>query len=206
MRDRAGSRNAHLFQPDPFHTTLTVMNTLQSGLARRVPRLLACSLALVLLTAGCDNSDLLTDAAPETAARNANTGEIVFASERNGNFEIYTMNTDGTGLTRLTFSDATDSRPAWSPDGKHIVFTIFRDGNAEIYTMDADGSDLTRLTFNDADDTSPAWSPKGSNGGRIVFTSTRDGNAEIYTMNTDGSDLTRLTFNDASDSSPHWTK
>ena len=121
-------------------------------------------------------------------------GRIVFGSERDGNLEIYVMNSDGTGLTRLTNHPGKDGDPSWSPDGARIVFESDRDGQFEIYTMDADGSDLTRLTFSNADEgflnLEPAWSPDG---GTIAFASNRAGNAHIYVMNPDGTEISRLT-------------
>src|SRR5256885_2251960 len=56
-------------------------------------------------------------------------GKIAFTSNRDGNDEIYVMNADGTGVTRLTNDPASDSQPAWSPDGSRIAFTSTRDGN-----------------------------------------------------------------------------
>jgi Tol biopolymer transport system component len=133
-------------------------------------------------------------------------GQIAFSSNRDGNFEIYSMNDDGSDVTRLTDNDANDFDPSWSPDGEKIAFVSFRDdsNNMEIYVMNADGSDQTRLTDNDdALDREPSWSPDGE---KIVFASNRDGNYEIYTMNADGSDQTRLTDNDdALDREPSWS-
>jgi len=48
-------------------------------------------------------------------------GRIVFTSERDGNGEIYVMNADGSGLTRLTNNPARDIEPSWSPDGRRIT-------------------------------------------------------------------------------------
>jgi DNA-binding winged helix-turn-helix (wHTH) protein len=62
-------------------------------------------------------------------------------------------------LIRLTSNNATDHRPAWSPDGSRIAFSSNRDGKNEIYVMDADGSNVKRLTNNLADDVNPGWSP-----------------------------------------------
>ncbi|MBK7780679.1 MAG: PD40 domain-containing protein [Ardenticatenia bacterium] len=133
-------------------------------------------------------------------------GDIAFESMRDGNAEIYVMNADGSGQTRLTNNPAVDRDPAWSPDGRQIVFASTRDdslvGNVEIYVMNADGSGQTRLTNNPAGDLVPAWSP---NGRQIAFDSYRDGNIEIYVMNVDGSGQTRLTNNPAAETGSAWS-
>ena len=67
-------------------------------------------------------------------------GKIAFYSFRDGNAEIYAMNSDGSNQIRLTFNEADDVRPVWSPNGQQIAFQSDRDGNEEIYVMDADGS------------------------------------------------------------------
>ena len=150
-----------------------------------------------------------TPSAPPTATPVAPEERIAFASNRDGNAEIYMMNPDGASVTRLTNHDAGNWRPARSPDGWRVAFVSNRDGNAEIYAVNADGSDLTRLTNHAASDWSPVWSPDGQ---RIAFISNRDGdrsdfpvNEEIYVMNADGSDLTRLTNHDAGDGEPAWS-
>ena len=75
---------------------------------------------------------------------------IAFTSDRDGNFEIYVMDADGTAQTNLTNNPASDAVPAWSPDGTKIAFFSDRDGNREIYVMDADGTNPTRLTSDPA--------------------------------------------------------
>jgi dipeptidyl aminopeptidase/acylaminoacyl peptidase len=127
---------------------------------------------------------------------------IAFGSNRDGNFEIYAMNADGSGQTRLTDNPASDHAPAWSPDGSKIAFRSYRDENAEIYVMNADGSGQIRLTDNPAIDDAPAWSPDGS---KIAFESYRDDNWEIYMINADEAEQTRLTNNPAWDSDPAWS-
>ena len=92
-------------------------------------------------------------------------GKIAFASTRDGNSEIYTMNPDGSAQTDISNNAANDLAPAWSADGTQIAFVSNRDGNQEIYKMNADGSAQTRLTNNAASDRVPAWTSDG----RIVF-------------------------------------
>ena len=58
--------------------------------------------------------------------------QIVFVSDRDGNWELYVMDVDGQNQRRLTNDTADDFSPAWSPDGRKIAFTSGRDGNDEI--------------------------------------------------------------------------
>lgn len=136
--------------------------------------------------------------AQSAAVTAAVIGKIAFASDRDGNFEIYSMDADGGGQTRLTENSGEDFSPTWSPDGTRLAFVSNRDGNTEIYVMNADGTGQTRLTNNTAGDISPVWSP---NGLQIGFVSNRDGNDEIYLMNPDGTNQTNLTQDPADDSS-----
>jgi TolB protein len=133
-------------------------------------------------------------------------GKIAFASDRDGDVEVYVMNPDGSDQTRLTSNPGADTYPGWSADGTRIVFHSNRDGNQEIYAMNADGSGQTRLTSDPSDDTFPAWSPDGR---RIVFTSARDRangvGSQIYVMNADGSGQTRLATPDVLDWQPSWS-
>ena len=122
-------------------------------------------------------------------------GKIVFYSHRDGNTEIYTMNSNGSNQTRLTFNEASDSSPVWSPNGQQIAFHSYRDGNAEIYVMDADGKNPRNLTRHPAFDVAPVWSPDGS---QIAFESNRtaeEGRPEIdiYVMDADGSNVKQIT-------------
>ncbi|MEJ7783293.1 MAG: DUF5050 domain-containing protein [Solirubrobacteraceae bacterium] len=156
--------------------------------------------ALLLLASG------LIAVLPATLAHAASTGKngkLAFHTDRDGNLEIYTMNLDGSGQTRLTNNAANDAQPFFSPDGRKIAFSSTRDGgNYEIYTMNADGTNQIRLTNNPAFDAATSWSPDGN---KIAFHSIRDGNLEIYTMNADGTNQTRLTNNAAEDSTPDWS-
>ncbi len=92
---------------------------------------------------------------------------IAFESNRDGNYEIYVMNADGSGQTNLTNNPAFDFAPDWSPDGTKIAFHSERDSFLDaIYVMNADGSDQTKLTNHPSNNFDPAWSPDGS---KIAF-------------------------------------
>ncbi|MGQ9626046.1 MAG: cellulase family glycosylhydrolase [Anaerolineae bacterium] len=139
---------------------------------------------------------------PPTATPIPPPFSLAFASDYEGNGEIYRFDSDTGNLTNLTNHPAVDWDPAFSPDGSHIAFTSHRDGNSELYIMKADGSNPTNITNHPADDYMPAWSPDGE---KLVFVSERDGNQEIYTINRDGSGVERLTNNETADRAPAWS-
>jgi Tol biopolymer transport system component len=129
---------------------------------------------------------------------------IAFLSDRDGDFEIYTMDPDGADVRQLTSNEASEFLPGWSPDGDAIVFTTDRDGNFEIYTTSPDGLTQTRLTFSDAGDGFPAWAPDGS---QIIFASDRRGvlgASDLFTMGADGGDQASVTRFPGWDIQPDW--
>jgi uncharacterized repeat protein (TIGR01451 family) len=129
--------------------------------------------------------------------------KLVFESYRDGNYEIYLANDDGSGLVRLTSNTAKDIYPRLNRGATRIAFASNRVGSYEIYTMNTDGSSLTRLTSNNKDDVNPTWSPDGS---KIAFQSYRDGHSEVYVMNANGSSQTRLTIDAAGyNGEPIWS-
>jgi dipeptidyl aminopeptidase/acylaminoacyl peptidase len=93
------------------------------------------------------------------AAFPGQNGKIAFASERDGNREVYVMDPDGQNQTNLSNNSAFDDEPAFSPDGTKIAFRSTRDGNFELYAMDANGQNQSRLTNNAATDDNPDWGP-----------------------------------------------
>ena len=120
-----------------------------------------------------------------------NTSRIVFASLRDGNFEIYVMDADGENQDNLTNHPAYDRLPDWSPDGTKIAFASRRNGDVyQIYVMDADGKNPIRLTDGPRRKEDPDWSPDGQ---QIAFVSWRDGGNEIYVIGADGQGLERVT-------------
>jgi Tol biopolymer transport system component len=154
---------------------------------------------------------LLVPASAQAAFPGAN-GKIAFASDRTADidFDVYSMNGDGSAVTDLTNNPASDGEPAWSPDGNRVAFVSNRDGNDEIYVMNADGTGLSRVTNNPAVDEFPRWSPDGQ---KMVFESGRGFPnpagctrciTAIYVMNADGTGVTELT-DPTYDVSPNWS-
>ena len=123
-----------------------------------------------------DSSDMYPEFSPDSKS-------IVFNSNRNGNWEIYKYELNGT-LQNLSNNPAMDLYPIFSPDGGEILFSSKRDGNWEVYKMSVAGSNQINLSKNSALDLSSEFSPDGN---LIAFESNRDGNSGIYVMNSDGS-------------------
>ena len=107
--------------------------------------------------------------------------------------EVYVINVDGTGLTRLTFNAEEERAPSWSPDGSRIVYMCRIGGGSatfEICSMNADGSDRRRLTDNTVLDATATFSPDGQ---QIVFHRPVAGRFQLWLMNADGTGQTQLT-------------
>ena len=126
--------------------------------------------------------------------------QIAFASNRDGDWDIYVIGADGTNIRQLTDSPGIETKPSWSPDGSKIAFDSGAGYNRDIFIMDSDGSNPKLVAR--ADGGWPAWSPDGT---RIAFFGRLAGNPDIYVMNVDGTNMTRMTENNIDDWEPSWS-
>ncbi len=136
---------------------------------------------------------------PAAAVVSATNGRIAFASDRDGDFEIFSIRPDGMGLVKLTNDTTDDDDPAWSPDGSRIAYV--RTGVCDapckaIWVMDADGTDATALTpwSNAIQDSAPTWLSMTT----MLYTSTRVSGGglqpkEIWSIPATGGVSTQLT-------------
>jgi Tol biopolymer transport system component len=101
------------------------------------------------------------------------TGEwIVFSSNRDGDFHLWLVKPDGTGLGKL-LGGARHNHPHFSPDGKWVVFASSYAGTSaeavslprtdepfgELFAIRLDGGGLMRLTHNAFSEGTPDWGP-----------------------------------------------
>ena len=155
----------------------------------------------------------LTTARPDDAqsAWSPDGRRIAFKSRRNGNNELYVMNADGSGQTRLTNSfNVSEGQPAWSPDGTRLLYRKTPDNpitqNADIWQIDVNPAapNPRPVLERTGDERYPSYSPDGT---KIVFRGDQDlidhsGDEELYVMNADGTDIVQLTHNAVFDSAP----
>ncbi|RKU22501.1 hypothetical protein C6503_03905 [Candidatus Poribacteria bacterium] len=98
-------------------------------------KLIFCVLLLMLMYVGVC----------QVFAETPTTPKILFTSARDGNYEVYSMNPDGSEQVNLTQHRAQDLSAVWSPTGEKILFISDRGGQRDLYLMDPDGSDVRRV-------------------------------------------------------------
>jgi len=144
-------------------------------------------------------------------------GTIAFTrTAENEGDDIYLIQTDGTGLTRLTEGTKSSNlttgsfvwieAPAWSPDGTRIVYhsSYGPSETTTVWVMNADGSEKVQLTKLPLGSLWPAWSPDGSQIAFSVFNLSPE-KYNIYLMNADGSNPKKLTDGIWQDLFPKWS-
>jgi Tol biopolymer transport system component len=127
---------------------------------------------------------------------------IVFASTRccatahsSGDYALFVINPDGSGLRQLTHDTSSDWAPAWSPDGSRIAYLAVPPNVShppaerlwQIWVVNADGSDAHPLTNDHRYDNAVTWSPDGTH---LAYISHLVNNQDwqIRVMRTDGTD------------------
>ena len=111
--------------------------------------------------------------------------KIVFEISVAGFYQIFTMNTDGSGQTQITHDPANHDTPSWSPDGRKIAYVSDKTGHSVIYMMNPDGSGEERLTDDHHEYIHPTWAPDS---GGIIYCSDDDlkppqkNASEIYSL------------------------
>ncbi len=139
-----------------------------------------------------------------TAIQDTSPPLVLFASNRDGNGELYRMLPDGREQIRLTFTaDAGEVSPVGSPDGRWIAYVRSDAGSwPHLWLMNRDGRNARQLTVGAWEDVGPNWSGDGT---QLVFASNRNGNFDIYTLRLADGRVTQLTTHTAEDLGPSWS-
>ena len=149
---------------------------------------------------GSNAIQLTTGSSTELVAAWAPDGKrVLFSSdaETADNYVIYVMNSDGTGVTRLTNPSASQYDRQAITLGKRIVFTRSEGVTSSLWMIDADGANLTRLTTGPSD-IGPAPSPSGK---LVAFAR----NFDIYVVDVETRAITNLTASASLELSPSWS-
>ena len=157
-------------------------------------RLYICFLCCITFT-------LLSVSVCHISAEAPTRPKIVFNSTRDGNIEIYVMDTDGKQQVRLTQHPDADFQPVWSPTGEQILFVSNRDGVDDLYLMDANGENVRRVFKKIASREQPAWSPDGK---QIAYLGNKGNDWAIYIATLDGKEE-RLATCGRSGGFPEWS-
>ncbi len=139
---------------------------------------------------------------------------VFFESNRSGNWGLYAVELDGSGLRQVLVGEGQYKYPHVSPDGARVAFIASHETRMGLYTVAVDGTDLVMISDFEANragsyDRYPNWSPDGK---RLIFDSNRDWDlkptgaenfgAEIYVADAGGGVPLRLTDNQREDSLP----
>ena len=136
-----------------------------------------CTLAgSAIRTVTISSNKTLTDTVTVTCT--ATSPRVLWGSDADGNYDLYSANEDGSDFVRITTDTAYHGQ--WSPDGTRILFMSPKSGAHQLYVADADGTHETQLTSDAGDHDFPQWSPDGS---RIAYCVA----FQLWIMNADGS-------------------
>lgn len=142
--------------------------------------------------------------APTTPLRQAQDTalrRLAFASDRDGNWEIYVMREDGGEQTRLTNDPLQDITPAWEPGGQRIAFLQvervtgegFEELPRSLLIIGADGGVPRRLFETQGAVNSLAWAPDGSRLLVSVIINTRRNEGQLVVVDADSGEAVTLT-------------
>ena len=125
-----------------------------------------------------------------------NIGKIIFCSEpeeteENGDYYLYTINPDGSDMTKLAFFGDWMWDPVWSPEYSRIAYSANLGDTEKIFLMTADGSINKQLTFGEGRDKFPTWSPDGK---LIAYIAYIDGTPNLSVIDIYGKNQKQLTF------------
>jgi TolB protein len=130
---------------------------------------------------------------------------LALVLSKSGTPDIYTMDTDGANLVRLTRTVGNLSTcPVWSPDGRRIGYVSSAAGGPQLYVMQADGSGQKRLLRGYRETSSLDWSPAARTADLIVFSANEAGRYQLFAADLGRNDVWQLTFDAANHQDPNF--
>ncbi len=134
------------------------------------------------------------------------SGLIYTSTRRSANYDIRTINTNGSNMIELLNSDADEQWASYNPtDDNIIVLQSDREASngedTDIFKYNISASTFTKIADSPYSDGAPSWSPDGT---KIAFHSNRAGDFDIWVCDSDGTNLMQLTSDTRSDGYPIW--
>lgn len=127
--------------------------------------------------------------------------QIAFTSDRSGRPHVYIMNTDGTGIRRISFEGDYNEGAAWRPDGAYLVYASRRGNRFQIAMTSTVDLQTRTLTSGPDSYEEPTFSPDGK---RILFTVRKGRESQVWVMNADGTNGRQLTH-EGNNMGPAWS-
>ena len=126
---------------------------------------------------------------------------------KDGNSEIYTIDTSGGIKARLTNNAAIDGSPTWSPGSNQIAFVSSRSGGPQVFRMASNGSGAARLSKQGNYNQTPDWNPgQGARGGLVAYAGRDASNRyDIFAVDAGSGKVSRLTQNPGRNLDPSWS-
>ena len=186
-------------------------------LAAGMPFVVALEVPIALVTTDDGDSEVVLlspggivtrltddDAVDEGPALSPDGTKVAFHSNRDGDWDIYVVGVDGTGLLQLTNEPGADAYPAWSADGARIAFNSDRSGSFEIWAVGPDGSEPVQVSSNGG--SAAAFSPDAA-AGTLTWVADPEGDGffSLYLGSFAGGEVTELTPTDQNTTEPDWS-
>ncbi len=162
--------------------------------------------SLILLTSAFGQEKILTNNSAEDryASYSPDGEQILFESNRNGNWDIFIMDTDGQNQKQLTSDTAQDRRPCWHPSGKKVLFESTRSGVNELYELKLGNSRVNKVDITGLDGI-PIFASYSPNGEQIAFSAGKPGSdPNIFIVDTKGKNLNQVTASKFRSLYPSW--
>ena len=137
---------------------------------------------------------------------NPNGGSIALTLSKDGNSELYTIDTSGNVKARLTNNSAIDGSPSWSGAGNQLAFVSNRNGGPQVFRMSAGGGGASRVTKKGDYNQTPDWSPgEGEYANWIAYAGRDGGGFDVFAVNLKSGKLKRITQGGGRNTDPSWS-